>query len=179
MIRIDEEILNKLKNNDKESFSGLIDKYSSRLKRASLLIVKDENLAEDIVQETFIKLFYNINQFKGNSSLYTYIYRIMVNECRQKMRKNWFKRVITFDKWFIKADIDYSIEKVDRLAISQCIMKLSRKHREVILLHYYEDMSVKDMSIVLDEKEGTIKSRLSRARANLKIHLKKAGFEYE
>ena len=178
MILEEESIINRLKNGDTDTLSYLMDIYCNNLKRSAYLIIKDEKLAEDAVQDTFINFYYNIHNFKGESQIKTYLYKILLNECRQIMRKNWFKKVISFENWNIKDDNTYNIDdnEVDKLTLSSCISNLNPKDKEVILLYYYEDMSLENICKITNEKEGTIKSRLKRSRDKLKPFLKEAGF---
>jgi len=174
------KLIEGLINKKDESINLFIDTYSQRLMRVSYMILQDEKLAEDIVQETFIKVLYNIQDFRKESSLYTYLYKIAVNECRQKLRKNWFKRITLMDKG-IGEDNSGSFEdhEINRLAVNKCISKLESKYREVITLFYYEDFSINDICRITGEKEGTIKSRLKRARDMLKDILREEGYESE
>ena len=180
MIDLEERVIQGIKDRNSDIIEDLIDKYSSKLKRVGYLILNDEKLAEDAVQETFMQLIYNIHQFKGQASLYTYLYKILVNQCRQKTRKSWFKKVTLFDRWSMSNDkYSFEEEKIDKLTISQCIKELDTKYREVILLYYYEDMSIDTICTITGEKAGTIKSRLKRGRDMLKEILKEEGYNYE
>ena len=151
--------------------------YADQLKRTACLLVKDEQLAEDIVQDSFIKLYYHIHQFKGKSKISTYLYSVIINECRQCMRRNWFKKVIVFGRLY-QETMDEGVEKktTDRLTLTQCLYKLNSKDRELIILYYYQDIPIEQISKILGRKEGTIKSRLKRARDKLKPYLEEAGF---
>lgn len=151
--------------------------YKDRLMKVAYMVMKDINIAEEIVQETFIKIIKDIDKFQGKSSLYTYVYKIAINQCRQKLRKNWFKRITLVDKWFEGGDYrDWTEKSIDKLTIDKSIGKLKFKYREVLLLYYYEDMSIEKIAEVTGDKKGTIKSKLSRARSMLKDILSKEGF---
>ena len=72
--------------------SKLYNEYGNSLIRAAYLILKDRELAEDVIQEVFLSLYVNYFSFRGDSDINTYLYRIMINKCREKMRKNWFRK---------------------------------------------------------------------------------------
>ena len=178
MIDINEmEIIKGLKLKDEHMIKEFMNIYKDRLMKVAYMVMKDINIAEEIVQETFIKIIKDIDKFQGKSSLYTYVYKIAINQCRQKLRKNWFKRITLVDKWFEGGDYrDWTEKSIDKLTIDKSIGKLKFKYREVLLLYYYEDMSIEKIAEVTGDKKGTIKSKLSRARSMLKDILSKEGF---
>ncbi|WP_425448629.1 RNA polymerase sigma factor [Dethiothermospora halolimnae] len=178
MIDINEmEIIKGLKLKDEHMIKEFMNIYKDRLMKVAYMVMKDINIAEEIVQETFIKIIKDIDKFEGKSSLYTYVYKIAINQCRQKLRKNWFKRITLVDKWFEGGDYrDWTEKSIDKLTIDKSIGKLKFKYREVLLLYYYEDMSIEKIAEVTGDKKGTIKSKLSRARSMLKDILSKEGF---
>jgi RNA polymerase sigma-70 factor (ECF subfamily) len=177
----EEQMVIELKKGNNKILECIMNQYGDSLKRFVFLMIKDKDLAEDIVQNSFIRFYYNVHRFKGNASIYTYLYKIVLNECRQKMRKNWFKKVILLEKWEKeqRSISNFEETKIDRLILGQCIHKLKVKDREVILLYYYEDLSIDNICQITGEKQGTIKSRLKRARDKLKVYLKEAGFHDE
>lgn len=169
--------VNAIRNGDAEALRKVMDTYSNQLMRTAYIVLKDTKLAEDVTQETFIKFYYAIDGFRGDSSIKTYLNRILLNQCRQKMRKNWFKRVFTEfrgnepEQYYMEA-MENSDKKLD---LQRCLMQLDNKYREVILLYYYNDLSVREISQISGQAEGTVKSRLKRAREKLR---KIAGEEF-
>lgn len=133
-------------------------------------------IAEDIAQEAFIKAYKGIDDFEGRSSIETWILRIAVNQCRDYLR-SWSYRKLqltskvievksqqgTPEEIAIQHDIDTSI--LDE------VFRLSIKYREVILLHYFEDLSTSEISKILSINEGTIRTRLSRALKKLRLQV--------
>lgn len=163
------------------SLEGIMNEYSNILLRTAYLVLGDMKLAEDAVQETFIKFYCNSGQFRGEASIKTYLCSILMNECRQKMRKNWFKRVTPVDGTENEAVFGTStIEgELEKLSVRESLLKLDVKYREVILLHYYNDLPVKEISRITGSSEGTIKSRLKRARERLKAIMREEELFYE
>lgn len=144
--------------------------YSCTLLRTAYLILRDGKLAEDAVQEAFISFYYSMDRYRGDAGIKTYLSRILLNCCRQKLRKGWFRRDVPVD-----GNADPLIfgaarqeDTDERLNLSQGLLELDIKHREVLLLHYYNDLSVREIADVLSQSEGTVKSRLKRGREKLK-----------
>jgi len=151
----------------------LMGTYSNMLLRMALVLLKDLRLAEDAVQDTFISFYTSFHKYRGEATIKTYLCKILVNECRQKLRMAWFRRNIlaaeTESASGLGADVFDSAN--NRITLTEALMKLDAGSREVLLLHYYNDLSVAEISGVLDSPAGTIKSRLKRGRDKLKSFL--------
>lgn len=166
-------------NNEAKAYEILVDKYGTKLLQTCYLILKDYSLAEDVLQDTFLQVYKSINKFKGDSTLYTWIYRIGVNKCRDVMKLN---KVLYPDYGLSEFSLipDSNIEDtiIDDLAlksIKTIVFSLPPVYREGIILYYFEDLSIKDISAITGEKENTIKSRLMRGRSLLKKLMLKEG----
>ena len=164
-----------LTTNHGPDMNKLVDEYGNQLLRMCFLYLKDIHLAEDAVQDTFIKVYKNYAQFNGNSQEKTWIMRIAINVCKNYLRKSWWKHInysVLLEN--IPCNESYDIGD-DTLLIE--IMKLSSKYKEVILLFYYQEMKIREISEVLQVPESTISVRLARARKVLKQNLE--GWYYE
>lgn len=168
-----EKLIKNLKRNRESAYEKVLELYGDKLLKTSYLILKDLDMAEDIVQETFIKVFKNINSFKGNSSLYTWIYKIALNLCRDKLRRE--TELPIFDDYLEASENieDIIINNENKEMLKKHLSNLNTIYREALILFYFEDMSIKEISVVLEEKEGTIKSRLSRGRVILREYMDK------
>jgi RNA polymerase sigma-70 factor (ECF subfamily) len=143
----------------------------------SYLYLKDIHLAEDAVQDTFIKVYKSYPQFKGNSGLKTWIMRIAINVCKNYRRTSWWKRIDVLESLnSIPAEAGAAPDLRDDTLLLE-IMRLSPKYKEVILLFYYQDMTTREISRALNIPESTVSVRLKRARERLKIKLK--GWYYD
>lgn len=171
----DKDLIKGLKKGKEDAYYKLINTYGNQLLRTCFLMTKDEREAEDIVQDTFIRVFKYIKGFKGDSSLYTWIYRISQNVIKDRMKSREIES--PYEDYHIDPDNpeDLTINKIDREILREELDKLSFIYKQVIVLFYFEDLSIKEISGILDEKEGTIKSKLSRARSLLKVALEKGG----
>lgn len=158
---------------NEETLTRLINQYGNSILRMCYIYLKDYQLAEDVTQETFLKVYENYKSFENRSSEKTWITRIAINQCKNCMRTRWFKRV-RIDMIPEIIDNDNYDRILDKNAISLEIMKLPQKYKEVILLYYYQELSVKEIAIVLNQKETTILQRLRRAREHLKPGLQEA-----
>lgn len=148
----------------------MINEYGDSLLRMCTLYVKDRYLAEDIMQETFIKVYRKYHLFNHDANEKTWITSIAINTCKNHMRGSWFNRVKT--QIFLESTSSINIEtelvqaERDRELLEK-VMGLKVKYREVILLYYYQEMTVKDIAEILHIKEGTVRVRLQRAREQL------------
>ena len=168
-------LIKMLKRGNEEAYYELINLYGNRLLRASFLMIKDEVEAEDVVQETFIRVFKYIKSFKGESSLYTWIYRISQNIIKDKLRGQIYTTPYEDNEVDFNTPEDITIDNVDREILRLELDDLSFIYKQVLVLFYFEDLTVKEIALILDEKEGTIKSKLSRGRILLKQALEKGG----
>ncbi len=152
--------------------AALMDAYSNMLLRVAVLMLKDLKLAEDAVQETFFKFYCGYANYRREAGIKTYLCRILVNECRQSRRKAWYKRNVptpVFEPGLADENAEAGIGSLhDRLSLTEALMKLAPGSREVLLLHYYNDLSVREISEALGMPEGSVKSRLKRGRDRLR-----------
>lgn len=168
-------LIKNLKRGREEAYRQLIEEYGNRLLRTCCLILKDREEAEDVVQETFIKVFNKIDTFKEKSGLYTWIYSIALNLSRDRMRLKQDMLELK-DEWIGNDDVESQVEiNIDRELLRKEIFEMNSLYKEVLVLYYYEGLSIKEISYLLNEKEGTIKSKLSRGRNILKEGLLKGG----
>lgn len=155
---------------NEELFKKLVAQYGNSILRMCYMYLKDYQLAEDVTQETFLQVWNKYETFENKSSEKTWITRIAINRCKNCMRASWFKR-ISIEELPEIFENDSSEMILNKGTISLKIMKLPQKYREVILLYYYQELSVKEISAVLNQKETTILQRLKRARECLKPRL--------
>lgn len=175
--RRDHLLVEQARTSDVEAFGRIIDVYNSRLYGFVLRMVRNEEEALDITQETFIRAFQSLKRFDGRSSLRTWLFRIAQNLCIDRARK--IKRNPTADTIDWSDDSHYAIEDGRdgpeqsmlhaelHQAVEQAIGELSEKLREVLLLHDGEGMGYDEIAKTLDVPVGTVKSRLFLARQSL------------
>ncbi len=174
----EQEWVEQLKAGQVSVMSYLMDAYGDKMKRTAFLMTGDQGLSEDCVQEMFMSFYFNIHHFRSESSLATYLYRILINTCKQKLRKQWFKRVTPTDEIAEHGEAGMEEESVRRISIRNSLAKLGSKYREVLILHYFNQLTIEEISLVLNENGNTIKTRLKRGREQLRPYLEKEGFGY-
>ena len=157
-------------DNREEKISSLIRLYEKELLRTCCVYLRDWDMAQDAVQETFIKAYRALDSFRGESREKTWLYSIALNVCRDMRRSAWFRfvdRRVTLDR--LPDPVEPASET--GIALMQEIMRLPRKQMEVVWLYYYEDMNMKDIGDMLGVAATTVGYRLDKARATLRRRL--------
>lgn len=152
------------------AFHQMVEQHQAALLRTCYVILKDYALAEDAVQETFLKAYKAFDTFRGDCSEKTWLMRIAINTCRDMKRRAWFRwtdRHVTLEQ-LPQAVVPF--EAKDNRVI-QRIMRLPRKEREVLLLYYYQDMTLEEIGHALGMSKSTIFNRLKLAKEKLKVML--------
>ncbi len=149
----------------------IVNEYGDALLRMCFLYLKDHAMAEDAVQETFLRAFRHQDDFQGKSSVKTWITRIAINVCKDLLTDPW-ARHRSGEDLPDEATPEPSFSSEDRYVISGKIANLPPKYKEVILLHYYQELKLSEIAEILGESEATIKTRLKRARDMLRSELK-------
>ncbi|SFA96765.1 RNA polymerase sigma factor [Clostridium frigidicarnis] len=148
---------------DKSEFMEIIQQYKVPLYRLAKGIVKNEHDTEDAINETILKAYENLKKLKNKDSFKSWIMRILVNECYGLINK---KNKIDLQENMEVYKLTYEDKNIYELMDE--INKLDMDFRTVLILFYYEDMSIKAISEVLNISQGTVKSRLSRAKNKLR-----------
>lgn len=160
-------------NHPEERISRMIQQYEKDLLRLCCVYLKDASMAEDAVQETFLKAYRSLSAFRGESSEKTWLIRIAVNVCKDMQRTAWFRnigRLVSLDDVQIPQEMEVKSEIVSE------IMRLPKKLREVVLLYYYEEMTQSEIAGALNVSVPTVHRRLEKARGALKDMLKGGAF---
>ncbi|NMA64786.1 MAG: sigma-70 family RNA polymerase sigma factor [Clostridiaceae bacterium] len=152
-----------------QEITEIIEQYGDDVYRVAFAILKSKELAEDIFQETFLRVCRSFSSYRGDSSLKTWITSIAVNLCRDYMRSSWKRRVVITDEFVTYTSSDSDTEEIiekrsERDELLKAVMNLSDKYREVVILYYYQELDIKEISRVLKIPQGTVKSRLYKAR---------------
>ncbi len=150
----------------------MMDDYGPRLLRLCFLRLQDVQLAEDALQDTFVKAWQAYPRFRHDSSEITWLSAIAINCCRSMQRKSWHRLVD------LKTPLDALPEATTPFTpyddtVTQAVMKLPRRDQEVILLHYYQGLPVKDIASALSIPLSTVTTRLIRARKKLEKSLER------
>nr|WP_041720893.1 sigma-70 family RNA polymerase sigma factor [Alkaliphilus metalliredigens] len=175
-------LIEKSKDGDSESFEKLILQHQKKAFNIAYRMLGNLEDANDVTQEALLKAYRAINRFQEKSSFSTWLYTIVTNTCVDFIRKNRKTKVVYLDREYEGEEGQYKREvyddengpeellekkEVQRL-IHDAINLLNYEQRKVIILRDIEGFSYREIAEILDCAEGTIKSRINRARSNLK-----------
>lgn len=167
-----------LTSKKEEQLEHLMNQYGDQLLRLCYLYLKDYHLAEDALQETFLKVYQHLDEFRKESSEKTWMVRIAINTCKNMMRRN--HREDTYeDSWLEQIPDQNTVgHLVNQMCVLAEIGRLPVKYREVILLHYYQELSTKEIAMILHVPNTTVSCRLKNAKKRLS-HSFQEGYIYE
>lgn len=148
------------------AFSKKYSIYGKMLFRIAMVHLGNKEDAEEVMQDAFCKLLYNLPEFNDDEHEKAWLIKITVNLCKDRLRSVWHKRVIKMEA------IEEVYEDHFDSDVMKEILKLPVNYKAVIYLFYVEDYSIKQISEILQKKESAIKMRLHRGREILRIELK-------
>ncbi len=168
------ELIRRIKNGEIELFNGIVEKYRQKLYSVAWRILRSREDAEDVLQEAFIKAFKSIKDFREESSLSTWLYRIVVNMSIDfSTRKKRFKIVELHENIEAMDNPERSFKiKNLREDINKAILSLPERQRAVFTLRFYEHMKFSDISEILGVSEGAVKAQYHHAINKLRSALK-------
>ncbi|MGJ9457344.1 sigma-70 family RNA polymerase sigma factor [Oceanobacillus sp. CF4.6] len=180
--RSDTEIL---QLNPNEAINIIMDIYGNEIKRLIYTYVNSVAETDDITQEVFVIIYKKLDTFQRKSSLKAWIYSIAINKCKDYLRSWQSRNKRLKDKMLQQVNQgkvedtpeELIIKKNESNLILNQVLKLPIKYREVIILYYFKELSVKEISNSLHMKEVSIRTRLKRAREKLKVLLLKEGVD--
>lgn len=183
--------IERLAKRDERAFNELVQLYEARVFRLLLRMLGRRDEAEDMAQEVFVQVFKAIGNFRGDSKLSTWIYRVSINLCKNRMKylsRRHSEGEDELEPVAERATLDEAkgvtfgdVAQPDRLVegyqaervIQICIAELEPDFREVLILRDLEDLSYEEMSEITGLPDGTVKSRLHRARGMLKASVER------
>lgn len=175
----DQEIIDKVLKGQTNAFSELVDSYKDLVFTLALRLMKDRNLADEVSQSTFIKIYKNLNSFKGQSKFSSWVYRITYNTCLDELRKRKNKYKFVEINEFTEHELvsmENVLDNMQKEELSETIKRsldeLPGEMAFLITLYYFEDHSVKDIAEILNIKANNAKVKLHRARLKLTDVLK-------
>jgi RNA polymerase sigma-70 factor (ECF subfamily) len=183
---VEARFIERLRARDERAFNELVELYGDRVYRLMLRMLSRREEAEDMAQEVFVQVFKAIGQFRADSKLGTWIFRIAVNVCKNRSKYLARRHSDAEDEFEVVAErgalsearavtsseparpdqmvLGYQIEAV----VQRCILEIDEEFREVLVLRDLEDLSYEEIVEITGLPDGTVKSRLHRARAMLK-----------
>ena len=171
---------------DTTALASIVEKYGKLAYRLAIQITKNHEDANDVMQETFLKVYESIGSFRKESAFETWLYRIIVNQAlnlvkrRERRRESSFSDEDEIDlrfnlpgkKSYANSPHDDVEKKELQKWVTQAVDSLSAKHRTVVILHEFEGLTHPQIATILNCSEGTVRSRLHYARRKLRNLLK-------
>jgi RNA polymerase sigma-70 factor (ECF subfamily) len=187
MIELERSLLRRLRDRDERAFRELIDGHRDRVFNITFRMLGNRHEAEDVAQEVFITVFKTIDTFREESKFSTWLYRVAVNHCKNRIKYNARRHDREHDEidetstgsngaigGAVPEAPDRALEgqQMEKL-LQEAIAKLDEDHRTVVVLRDVEDLSIEEICEITGLKDGTVKSRLHRARAELRKKLQR------
>jgi RNA polymerase sigma-70 factor, ECF subfamily len=179
-------LVERARHGDQRAFKLLVERYQRKVYAVALGMVKDKEEARDVAQEAFVKVHKYLDNFKGDASFYTWLYRITVNICIDVLRRRGASRAEEHVELDETVDLDTTEAHIGALGsrlgtnpqrsvlrrelaerITQAVQALPEAHREILLLRELEGMSYEDLARTLEIPKGTVMSRLFHARVKM------------
>ena len=175
----DKEIMDLYRSGDREkAFEALVDSYSERLYWLVRHFLCSHEDTDDLLQEIFVKIWTSLPSFRGDSRLYTWLYRIATNESLNFLHKQKVRSALKFES--LTAELEDKIEEdpffngdsTQRL-IAKAVLKLPDKQKTVFMMRYYEELSYEEISEITGTSAGAIKASYHFACEKIKAEVEK------
>lgn len=174
----DQILITAIEKGDTKAYAQLVDRYKDLVYTLAIRMLKHKEEAEEVAQDTFIKVFKSLDKFKGDSKFSTWIYKVTYNTCLDRIKKNkkHFNDVAIDEYTFNKLDtidnaLDNIIKEEKSTLIKQCINKLPEDSSALLTLFYFEELSLDEISKIINIEANTVKVKLFRARKKLAVIL--------
>jgi len=179
----DEDLMFRYRDGDEACFTELVRRYKTKLVNTAYRVVGDFAKAEDVVQETFLRVHRNRDRYRSIARFSTWIYTIALNVARNELRNTKRKRLVSLDAFGGNSDSDPSTYEIPdesampdrdaetrelRKIFNRAIEKLPERYRTVFVLRDVQELSYEEIAEILKIPKGTVKSRMNRARLKFK-----------
>ena len=174
----DQHYINQIIEGNSNAFAILVDRYKSFVFTLAYKMMKNREVAEEVAQDTFIKVYNSLNKFKGESKFSTWIYKITYNTCLDRLKKKKEKNVVYIEDFSereskaIENVLDNIDEKNRNQKIQDCLHLLLSEEAFLLTLYYFDDQSIEEISKVMDTNVNNIKVKLFRSRKKMASLLK-------
>jgi RNA polymerase sigma-70 factor (ECF subfamily) len=167
------DLLRRSASGSGHAFHELVDRHADRLFRLAMSLTGQTADAEDVLQETFAGAYKSAGSFKGESSVGTWLTKILVRQVALWRRQRAKKRLTELKDEFAVPSSSGHVSGVEaKIDLQAALQELSEEHREVLVLREFEQLSYEEVATVLEIPRGTVESRIHRARAELRDKLK-------
>ena len=187
----DADVVQRAQAGDHAAFRVLVERYQGRAYRLALRVLRDEDQAQDVVQDAFLKVYGSLDRFEGRSSFYTWLYRIVMNACLDRKRRDRSDREVEWDEETASGSLadpsgadpvqsgpEVEVERSElRGFVTRAIEALPDDARRAIQLREIDGLSYKEIAEALGIPKGTVMSRLYYARRRLQEALRADGVD--
>ncbi|RPI03202.1 MAG: sigma-70 family RNA polymerase sigma factor [Ignavibacteriae bacterium] len=176
----DLELVELFQKGNETCFNELVRRYQEKIYWVARRFVNDHDQADDIVQEVFIKVYSALKDFRAESGVYTWLYRITVNVALNALRKQRIRDFVRIDEFFDTAGDEHEqpdsiVEKDEQQKlIEEAIAKLPEKQKAVFILRYYEELSYEEISAILKTSIGGLKANYFHAAKKIGEYVHRA-----
>jgi len=175
----DQHYIDKILKGEINSFAVLVDRYKDMIFTLALKMVKNKEEAEEVAQDTFIKIYNSLSKFKGDSKFSTWIYKIAYNTCLDRLKKNKKEdnniSIDEFSAHLIKT-MDNALsaleDKERKQTIENCLNLLPSEENFLLTLFYFEDQSLEEIGKIMNINANNVKVKLFRSRQKLAVILR-------
>jgi RNA polymerase sigma-70 factor (ECF subfamily) len=174
------ELIERAKRGDEPAFAEIVRTHRSCVYRVCLAALGDPAAADEAAQDVFVRLYERLKQFRGESRLSTWLYRVAFNVCADRRRAIWWRRWLGLDSVdpaapeSVRPDRQAEESESVRL-LGAALNRLPREFRDVLILRELEEREYADIAGILDIPVGTVESRLFRGREKLRRELSDLG----
>lgn len=186
---IDQALVERAVQGDQKAFRQLVERYQRRVYTIAFGVMKNPDTALDVTQDAFVRVHQNLAKFKGDSSFYTWIYRIVLNLCIDRKRRQARQAEVDYDDAISHGDgftdgptlastgIDNPAQAAHRKELvehmDRALATLSDEHKAILLLREVDGLSYEELADTLEIPKGTVMSRLFHARKNFQKSLQR------
>jgi len=179
----DFSLIKAIQAGDHQAFESLVRRYQHQVANLIYVTMGSRDDVDDIAQEVFIRVYRSLSRFKFDASFFSWIYRITMNLCIDEIRKRKIRKVLSLD--FLTEDAleknrqnkdhgmpsDSMLKDERRQVVQSALRRLKPEHRDILVLREYKDLGYSEIAETLDISLEAVKSRIFRARSELKILL--------
>ena len=175
----EEQLIREVLDGDTQAYGEIVERFQSRLYNSMLQITGTHEEAEDVVQESFVQAYVKLSSFHGNSKFFTWLYRIAFNNALSRQRRKRNDLSIEQSREITGSDPEDRLESPDEplmreervSLVHQALQMLTDEHRQILVLREMEELPYEEIAAILNINIGTVRSRISRARGQLKNNL--------
>lgn len=162
-------IITQIKNGDEQAFAELIEQYKLPIYKTAKSILKDEDDVCDAIQDTALSIYKNIQNLKNEEYFKTWVIRITINKCYDILKKHKLnnEKMLKAQKDVAELQTNFDNNVILQTDLQTTLELLEENLRTVTVLYYYNDLSISEISDILNIAKGTVKSRVFRAREKL------------